>query len=327
MNQERKKGKKNLTGMKETAMKILFLVCACISILSVIVICVFLFAGGFPAIAEIGFFEFIFGTTWRPTTGQYGILTMIVGSIYVTAGAIIIGVPLGLLAAVFLAYYCPPALYRILKPAVELLAGIPSIVYGFFALVVIVPAIRGLFGGSGMGILTASILLGMMILPTIVGVSESALRALPDSYYEGALALGATHEKSIFFTCIPAAKSGIFAGVILGVGRAIGETMAVVMIAGNSPIFPTSVISQVRTLTANVIMEMGYATGLHREALIATGTVLFVFIMIINISFSLLKNTTDRKERRKKRKELKKKKKELKKNTAVLSSQNGGDAA
>ena len=327
MNQERKKGKKNLTGMKETAMKILFLVCACISILSVIVICVFLFAGGFPAIAEIGFFDFIFGTTWRPTAGQYGILTMIVGSIYVTAGAIIIGVPLGLLAAVFLAYYCPPALYRILKPAVELLAGIPSIVYGFFALVVIVPAIRGLFGGSGMGILTASILLGMMILPTIVGVSESALRALPDSYYEGALALGATHEKSIFFTCIPAAKSGIFAGVILGVGRAIGETMAVVMIAGNSPIFPTSVISQVRTLTANVIMEMGYATGLHREALIATGTVLFVFIMIINISFSLLKNTTDRKERRKKRKELKKKKKELKKNTAVLSSQNGGDAA
>ena len=157
MNQERKKGKKNLTGMKETAMKILFLVCACISILSVTVICVFLFAGGFPAIAEIGFFEFIFGTTWRPTAGQYGILTMIVGSIYVTAGAIIIGVPLGLLAAVFLAYYCPPALYRILKPAVELLAGIPSIVYGFFALVVIVPAIRGLFGGSGMGILTASI--------------------------------------------------------------------------------------------------------------------------------------------------------------------------
>lgn len=309
--------KENFKKFKEVVMKILFILSACISILSVIVICIFLFAGGFPAISEIGFFEFIFGSDWHPSAGNFGILTMIVGSIYVTAGAIIIGVPLGLLAAVFLAYYCPPALYRILKPMVELLAGIPSIVYGFFSLVVIVPAIRGIFGGSGMGILTASILLGMMILPTIVGVSESALRALPKSYYEGALALGATHEKSVFFTCIPAAKSGIFAGVILGIGRAIGETMAVSMVAGNSAIFPDSIISQVRTLTANVIMEMSYATGLHKEALIATGAVLFVFILIINLAFSLLKKTSDRKEKQEK------KRKKAEKN--LISDKNGGN--
>lgn len=236
---------------------------------------------------KIGFAKFLFGLQWKPLNNLYGILPMIVGSIYVTAGAIIIGVPIGLLCAVFLANYCPEKLYKIIKPAVELLAGIPSIVYGFFGLVVIVPIMQNI--GGGKSVLTASILLGIMILPTIIGVSESAIRAVPDSYYEGALALGATHERSVFKACLPAAKSGILAGVVLGIGRAIGETMAIIMVAGNQPIIPDSLLSGVRTLTANIVLEMGYATDLHREALIATAVVLFVFILIINLSFSLLK--------------------------------------
>ena len=215
---------------------------------------------------------------------------MILGSIYVTAGAIIVGVPLGLLAAIFMAKFCPAPLYKILKPAVDLLAGIPSIVYGFFGLMVIVPLVQDLFGApSGQNMLTASILLGIMILPTIISVSESSIRAVPDSYYEGALALGASHERSVFFVTVPAAKSGIMAGIILGVGRAIGETMAVIMIAGNQPRIPDSLLDGVRTLTGNIVTEMGYATGLHREALIATGVVLFVFILIINLLFSIIK--------------------------------------
>lgn len=214
---------------------------------------------------------------------------MIIGSIYVTAGAVIIGVPMGILCAIFLARFCPDKLYKIVKPAVSLLAGIPSIVYGFFGLVVIVPIMQDLTGTNGKGILTASILLGIMILPTVIGVSESAIRAVPNSYYEGSLALGATHERSVFFAVMPAAKQGILAGVILGVGRAIGETMAVIMVAGNNAVMPKSIFSGVRTLTANIVMEMGYATDLHREALLGTGVVLFVFILIINLSFSALK--------------------------------------
>lgn len=204
-------------------------------------------------------------------------------------GAILIGVPIGILCAVFLAEFCPKKLYKILKPAVELMAGIPSIVYGFFGLVVIVPIMQDLFGGSGKSVLTASVLLGIMILPTIVGVAESSIRAVPRSYYEGALALGATHERSVFKTVVPAAKSGITAGVILGVGRAIGETMAVMMVAGNQAVIPESIFSGVRTLTTNIVMEMGYAQDLHREVLLATGVVLFVFILIINLTFSLIK--------------------------------------
>lgn len=214
---------------------------------------------------------------------------MIIGSIYVTAGAVIIGVPMGILCAIFLARFCPDKLYKIVKPAVSLLAGIPSIVYGFFGLVVIVPIMQDLTGTNGKGILTASILLGIMILPSVIGVSESAIRAVPNSYYEGSLALGATHERSVFFAVMPAAKQGILAGVILGVGRAIGETMAVIMVAGNNAVMPKSIFSGVRTLTANIVMEMGYATDLHREALLGTGVVLFVFILIINLSFSALK--------------------------------------
>ena len=201
----------------------------------------------------------------------------------------LIGVPMGILCAIFLARFCPEKLYKIVKPAVSLLAGIPSIVYGFFGLVVIVPIMQDLTGTNGKGILTASILLGIMILPTVIGVSESAIRAVPNSYYEGSLALGATHERSVFFAVLPAAKQGILAGVILGVGRAIGETMAVIMVAGNNAVMPKSIFSGVRTLTANIVMEMGYATDLHREALLGTGVVLFVFILIINLSFSALK--------------------------------------
>lgn len=282
-----------MTAVKEFIMKIIFLLSALVSIIAVALICLFLFKNGVAAIVEIGPQEFLLGTKWAPKQELFGVLPMIVGSIYVTVGAIVVGVPIALLTAVFMAKFCPPQLYKILKPAVELLAGIPSIVYGFFGLVVIVPIIREMFGGGGKGILTASIMLGIMILPTIIGVAESAIRAVPESYFEGALALGATKERSVFAAVLPAAKSGIFAGVILGIGRAIGETMAVVMIAGNQPIIPDEITEGVRTLTANVVLEMGYATGLHREALIATAVVLFVFVLIINLSFSLLKGRKD----------------------------------
>ena len=277
-----------MTNLSEKVMRIIFMLSATVSILAVIVICYFLFDQGLPAMVEIGVSDFLTGTLWKPLEGHFGIFPMIVGSIYVTAGAIILGVPVGLLCAIFMAKFCPRRLYSVLKPAVDLLAGIPSIVYGFFALMVIVPVVQELTGTSGKGILTASIMLAIMILPTIVSVSEASIRAVPESYYEGSLALGATHERSVFFATVPAAKSGIMAGVILGVGRAIGETMAVSMVAGNQPVLPDSILSGVRTMTANVIIEMGYAEGLHREALIATAVVLFVFILIINISFSLL---------------------------------------
>ena len=274
---------------REVIMKIVFLLCACVSIVAVIAICVFMFANGFPAIAEIGPANFLLGTEWRPGQNLFGIFPMIIGSIYVTAGAIIVGVPIGILCAVFLAFYCPKKLYSLLKPAVDLLAGIPSIVYGFFGLVVIVPVIQQVFSTGGKGILTASILLGIMILPTIIGVTESSLRAVPESYYEGTLALGATKERTIFRSVMVAAKSGVMSGVILGIGRAIGETMAVIMVAGNQAAIPESILSGVRTLTANIVLEMAYAADLHRDALIATAVVLFVFILIINICFSLVK--------------------------------------
>lgn len=274
---------------RENAMRAVFALTACVSIAAVVLICVFLFASGIPTMKTVGLGKFLFGMTWAPSQGLYGIFPMIVASIIVTAGAILFGVPLGLLCAVFLARFCPKRLYRVLKPAAELLAGIPSIVYGFFGLVVLVPMMQTLFGGSGKGILTASLMLGIMILPTIINVSEAALRAVPDSYYEGSLALGATHERSVFSAVLPAARSGILAGVILGVGRAIGETMAVAMVAGNQPLLPESLTSGVRTLTANIVQEMGYATDLHREVLIACGVVLFVFILIINLCFSALK--------------------------------------
>ena len=285
-------------------MRGVFAVAACASVLAVALICIFLFANGIPAMKEIGFLDFLTGETWRPNNDIYGIFPMIMGSIYVTAGAIIVGVPIGILTSVFMARYCPKRIYPVLKSATELLAGIPSVIYGFFGLVVMVPMIRN-FGrtlrdmgiietaGNGSSILTASLLLGMMILPTIIGVTESAIRAVPAQYYEGAVALGATKERGIFRVIIPAAKSGIIAGVVLGIGRAIGETMAVIMIAGNQPRMASSIFEGVRTLTANIVIEMGYASGLHREALIATAVVLFVFILIINFSVALINRRSE----------------------------------
>lgn len=289
----------------EKFMQGVFFVAACASVLAVALICIFLFANGIPAMKEIGFGKFISGTMWKPENEIFGIFPMIIGSIYVTAGAIIIGVPIGILTSVFMAKYCPKQIYRPLKMATELLAGIPSVVYGFFGMVVLVPLIRD-FGrtlkgagvvhssGNGSSILTASILLGMMILPTIIGTTEAAIRAVPSQYYEGSLALGATKERSIFRVMIPAAKSGVIAGIVLGIGRAIGETMAVIMVAGNQARMPEGILKGVRTLTANIVIEMGYATDLHREALIATGVVLFVFILIINFSVALLNRGKDR---------------------------------
>lgn len=278
-----------MKNIKEKVMKLLFFLTALVSIAAVILICIFLFASSIPAIKEIGVFKFLLGTSWKPANNLYGILPMIVGSFYVTAGALIIGVPIGILTAVFMARFAPRSIYAPLKAAVNLMAGIPSVVYGFFGLVVLVPFIREAFGGRGMSVLTASVLLGLMILPTIISVSETSIRAVPESYYEGGLALGASHERSVFFTVLPAAKSGIFAGVVLGIGRAVGETMAVMMVAGNQPAIPDSMLSGVRTLTTNIVLEMGYSTDLHREALIGTAVVLFVFILIINLSLSLFK--------------------------------------
>ncbi len=269
----------------------LFALCACMSIVAVALICVFLFANGIPAMKEIGLFQFLLGTDWAPKNqpASYGILPMIVGSLCVTAGAVIIGLPIGLLTAIYLSRFCPEKLHKVLEPLVQLMAGIPSIIYGFFGLVVMVPLARKLHGCTGVSMLTAAVLLGIMILPTIINLSESALNAVPNSYYEGALALGSTHEHATFFAVLPAAKSGILAAAVLGIGRAIGETMAVIMVAGNQARIPTSILRGVRTMTANIVLEMGYATGLHRQALIATGVVLFVFILIINITFAIIK--------------------------------------
>ena len=239
----------------EKIMHVVFLIAACASILAVILICAFLFVNGIPTIGKIGLGNFVLGKIWMPKSGIFGIFPMIIGSIYVTAGAILVGVPVGM--------------------------------------VVLVPAFRNIFG-NGNCVFTASILLGIMILPTIIGVSESAIRAVPDSYYEGSLGLGASHERSVFFAVLPAAKSGILAGIVLGIGRAIGETMAVVMVAGNQAIIPDGMFSGVRTLTSNIVLEMGYATDLHREALIATAVVLFVFILMINLCFAVLKSKEER---------------------------------
>ncbi|MDR1082666.1 MAG: phosphate ABC transporter permease subunit PstC [Coriobacteriales bacterium] len=283
-----------LPEFKETSARILFMGAACVCILAVVLICLFLLVNGVPAIAEIGLFEFLSGTTWRPASSQYGIAPMIVGSLYVTAGALIIGIPFGLLTAIYMARFASPRVLRIMRPAMELLAGIPSVVYGFFGLMLIIPLIR-LFsekvlgaGVPGMSILAASLLLGIMVLPTIITVSYASLKAVPESYYEGGLALGANHERCVFKLVVPAAGSGIMAGIILGMGRAVGETMAVIMVIGNQPRMPTGLLEGARTLTGNIVLEMGYAADLHRGALIGTAVVLFVFILLINVLFYLL---------------------------------------
>jgi len=282
----------NMRNIKETGAKLIFLLAACISILAVALICVFLFANGIPGMAKIGVFKFITGEVWKPGNNIFGIFPMILGSLYITAGALIIGVPTGIITAIFISRFASARIAKIMRQGVSLLAGIPSVVYGFFGLIVVVPLVRDLFDVSGTSILSASIILGIMILPTIITISEPALNAVPKSYYEGALALGATHERAVFRVILPAAKSGVAASVILGIGRAIGEAMAVMMVAGNQPRMPKGILQGVRTLTSNIVMEMGYATDLHREALIATAVVLFVFILVINILFSVLKRRT-----------------------------------
>lgn len=277
-----------MSSFKESAMKGICFLAACVSVMAVFLICWFLFSSGIPAMAEIGFGEFLFGTSWKPSNGLYGIFPMIMGSVCVTGLAALTGVPVAVLTSVFLVFYCPEKLYRVVKGGVDLMAGIPSVVYGFFGLVVLVPLLKSCFGiSSGKTMLTAAVLLGVMILPTVAGVIEPALRSVPESYYEGALALGASHSRAVYTVCVPAASSGIVAGLVLGIGRAVGETMAVIMIAGNQPVMPESILKGIRTLTANIVLEMGYAEGLHRNALIATGVVLFVFILIINVSVSL----------------------------------------
>ena len=282
---------------KEGIMKGVFFVSASMSIIALLFIILFIFGGSIPFLQEYGITNFLFGDKWTPSNkpALYGILPMILGSIYVTIGAIVIGVPIGVLTSIFMAEYCPPKLYKILQPAIQLMAAIPSIVYGFFAMQLIVPMIRNFTGGTGMNMLTAMILLGVMILPTVVSLSESALRAVPRHFYSGSVALGATHERSVFTVLVPAAKSGIISSIILGIGRAIGETMAVVLIAGNQPIIPTSITRGVRTLTTNIVLEMAYAAGTHRDALVATAAVLFAFILIINGIFLIFKNRGEEK--------------------------------
>lgn len=276
--------------------KVLWLVCflaACLSIGAVFCICLFLFAGGLPALQQIGLVSFFTGTVWQPSSGIYGILPMIVGTVLVTLTAILLGFPLGLLCAVFLAFDCPVRLYKPLYQAVSLMAGIPSVVYGFFGLSVLVPAIRNTFGGRGMSALAAGILLGFMILPTIASISLTSLQAVDPQVYQGSRALGSSHERSIFKAVVPAARRGIMTALILGLGRAAGETMAVMMVAGNQPIIPSSLLQGVRTLTANIAMEMGYAADLQRQALIATGAVLLVLILLLNLGL----HRTERKVR------------------------------
>lgn len=282
---------------KENIWHAIFFILACFSIIAVALICYFLFVNGSAAIAKIGLVNFITGTKWKPLNEIFGILPMIVGSILVTLLAILIGLPIGIFSAMFMAFFCPKKLYGFIKPFVSLLAGIPSVVYGFFGVQVLVPIMGDLTGmASGKSMLTGAILLAIMILPTIIEISESALRAVPKAYYNGARALGATHERSVYKVMLKAASSGVIASAVLGIGRAIGETLAIIWVAGNQPIMPRFIgagakgfLSGVRTLTANIVLEMGYAADIHREALIGTGLVLFVFILIINLSFSLIK--------------------------------------
>lgn len=271
--------------------KWVFIIATASSIVALGFIIYFLFSTAFPTIGEIGVTNFLFGKNWRPTFNppEYGILPMIVGSVYATLGAIILGVPIGVFVAVYMAFYAPKKIYGILKSGINLLAGIPSVVYGLFVLTNIVPLIRKYFGGQGLSLLAVILVLATMILPTIISLSEAALKAVPKQYYQGAIGLGASKERAIFSVVIPAAKSGVLSSIVLGIGRAIGETMAVAMVAGNQPIIPISLLQGVRTMTINVVLEMKYAGVEHQNALIATGAVLFVFILLINLVFNLLK--------------------------------------
>lgn len=272
----------------ERIIQLFLFICACIAVLGVILITYFIVKEGWPVIQKVGFFNFIFGRQWAPTQQIYGIYSMILGSILATLGALVLGVPIGVGCAVFLAEIAKPRIANIIRPGIELLAGIPSVVYGLYGLVVIVPIIRKTFNNQGFSILAGSIILAVMILPTIINISESAIKSVPKEYKEGSLALGGSHWQSIYKVIVPAARSGIITSIILGMGRAIGETMAVIMITGNSTLIPESILSPIRTLTGNIGIEMGYASGEHQQALFATGIVLFIFIMILNLAANLI---------------------------------------
>jgi phosphate transport system permease protein len=255
--------------------------CASLSFVILLAIAVFIIREGLPAFQEVGFFDFVFGTTWRPGNGEFGILAMIVGSLAVTLGSLLLAIPLGIACAILLSEVAPYRVRQILRPAVELLVGIPSVVYGLVGMILLVPAIRQI-GGSGFSVLAASIVLMAMVLPTIISISEDSIRAVPREYRDGSLALGATRWQTIWYVLLPAARSGVVASIILGMGRAIGETMAMIMVIGNSIILPTSPLDPARTLTGNIAVEISYATGVHENALFATGVVLLAFIILLN---------------------------------------------
>ena len=271
-----------MKSFKEKLSERVFLLIALSTISVLALITVFIFIKGIPIIAKVGIINFVFGMKWAPSQGAYGIFPMIVGSVSVTIGAAIVGVPIAICCSIFLAEYAPAKLRNIFRPAIQLLAAIPSVVYGFWGVLFVVPMIRNYLGGPGLSILAGSIILGIMILPTIISITEVSLLALPRHYKDGALALGLTQWQTIHSLLLPAAKSGIVAAIILGLGRAIGETMAVIMVLGNAVALPESVLDPVRTLTTNIGIEMGYASGEHQQALFATGIVLFVIIMILN---------------------------------------------
>lgn len=269
---------------KESVMKSIYILCACFSVLALLVILIFIFYNGIKPMFQIGFSQFLLGKRWLPSSNFFGIFPMILTTLYLGLLAMFIGVPLGILTAVYLVYYCPKKMYSSFKKAVELLAGIPSIIYGFFGLVAIVPFIQKYTPADGKSVLTGSILLGIMVLPTIISIADASLKQVPRELVEGSLALGATMERSIMKVALPAAKSGIFAAIILAYGRAIGETMAVIMVLGNQAVMP-HLFKGARSLTANVALELGYAQDLHREALIATAVVLFLLILLMNALF------------------------------------------
>jgi phosphate transport system permease protein len=268
--------------MKEKIIEKILLVVALSSVLILALITFFIFEQGLPLISKVGPRTFILGERWVPSRGSFAILPMIVSSFWVTFGALALSIPLGLACTIFLKEWSPSSAGLVLRPAIHLLAAIPSVIYGFWGLVIFVPLVRNYLGGPGLSILSGSVILGFMILPTIISISEDSLRALPPTYKEGALALGATHWQTIWRVLIPAARSGIVASIVLGMGRAVGETMAMIMILGNSVKMPTSFLDSARTLTTNIGLEMAYASGDHRQALFATGIVLFVIIMLLN---------------------------------------------
>ncbi len=264
------------------------MLCASIAILAVILITLFIFIKGTPAIMEVGVWKFVFGLSWRPTDNIFGLLPMMVSTLITALVSVIIGAVIGIFTACYITDLAGKQGKRVLGPAIDLLAGIPSVVYGFFGLVVLVPLIRTYVGGNGLSMLAAIIILAIMILPTIISITADGIRAVPAEYREGALALGSTHMQMLFKVVLPAAKKTILAGIILGMGRAIGETMAVILVSGNRPTLPGSILDPIRTMTSNIALEMSYASGLHQEALFATGVILFLFILAINLVLRFL---------------------------------------